>query len=610
MASASVGVWPRARQEIVQTANSGGRLHAQRSSVARAYDRPMRRPLRHLAIALPLLALGAAGCGGSAKKPGPDPASLVPTTAPLYASAIVRPEGSLKSNAVADGRALTHQSEPFAALLGGIQVGGKSSSGHPTPVEIESWLGERAGIFITHLGVPAIKGPGEVPGLLEQALSGALFATSASGGAHAEGALVLDVADFSKASAFVRAAPASRSATFDGIRYAVAPNGEVFGLVGGFVVIGTESGMKEVIAVANGGPALDGNTTYTSLRDSAAKEGVLANLYVQPTPLVHATHVAPGTTSQLFSLLRALAPSGALYLSLAPESHRVRLDLDASSGSQPQAPSASESEQAANAQQAFQALPEDSWFALRLNDFGAFAEHLLGLAAVGAGAGGGNVLHGLLGSLGGSFGSLFSSLGPSLDRLLASLAANRAVVDKELLSWMGPAGVFVSGSSLAEFNAAAVIDAKEPALAREAVAKLPSILAGSGAAVKPTTVPEAEAAATVNLKGLPVPLQVGAGKGKFIIGLGLAPVEAALTPSGTLGSSTTYQQAVKSLGEGMQPALLLSVPTLVSFANLLGLGSSGTLAQVLPYLKTLTTVTAGTKQLGNVSRTRIMLGVG
>ena len=570
----------------------------------------MPSPLRRLAIALALLALGISGCGGSAKKPAPDPATLVPTTAPLYASAIVRPQGSLKSDAVADARTLTHQSEPFAALLGGIQVGGSSPSGRPTPAEIESWLGERAGVFITHLSVPAIKGPGEVPGLLEQALSGALFAGSSSGGARAQGALVLDVADSSKASAFMRGTTATRTATFDGIRYAVAPNGEFYGLVGGFVVIGTESGMKEVIAVAHGGAALDANRTYTSLRDSAVKQGVLANLYAESTALVHATHVAAGTTAQLFSLLRALAPAGALYLSLAPESHQIRLDLDASSGNQPEAPSASESEQAANAQEAFQALPEDSWFALRLSDFGAFAEHLLALEAGGQGSGGGSSLHGLLGSLGGSFGSLFSSLGPSLERLLASLAANRAMVDKELLSWMGPAGIFVSGSSLAEFNAAAVINAKEPALAREAVAQLPSLLAGSGASVKPTTVPGAEAAATVNLTGLPVPLQVGAGKGKFIIGLGLAPVEAALEPSGTLGSSAAYQQGAKALGEGMQPALLLSVPTLESFANLLGLGSSGTLAQVLADLKSVNTVTAGTKQLGNVSRTRILLGLG
>jgi hypothetical protein len=568
-------------------------------------------PLRRLAIALPLLALGAAGCGGSAKKPAPDPASLVPSSAPLYASAIVRPQGSLKSNAAADARAITHQPEPFAALLGGVQVGGGSPSGHPSAGEIESWLGERAGLFITRLGVPAIKGPGEVPGLLERALTGALFASSSSGGAHTEGALVLDVTDTSKARAFVRGAPGSRGAAFEGVQYTVSPDGEAYGLVGDFVVIGTESGMKEVIAVSRGGQALDANASYTSLRDSAVKEGVLANLYAQATALVHATHVAPGTTSQLFSLLRALAPSGSLYLSLAPESHQVRLDLDASSGSQPQAPSASESEQAATAQQAFQALPEDSWFALRLTDFGRFAEHLLTLAAAnGSGSSGGNLVHGLLGSLGGSAGSLLSAVGPSLERLLATLAANRQVVNKQLLSWMGPAGVFVSGSSLAEFNAAAVIDAKEASLAREAVGKLPTILAGSGAAVKPITVPGAEAAVVVDLKGLPVPLQVAAGKGKFIIGIGLAPVEAALAPTGTLGASTAYQQAVRALGEGMQPALLLSVPTLVSFANVLGLSSGGTLAQVIPFLKSFTTVTVGTKQLGNISRTRFLLGVG
>jgi hypothetical protein len=581
----------------------------QRSSVARAYDRLVPRNLRTLLIALPVLALAAAGCGGSSAKPAPDPASVVPASAPLYANAIVRPQGTLKTDADAASKALTHEAELYGGLLATLGVGGTTSATPHSRSEIESWLGERAGVFITHLSVASISTPAELLALVRNALAGQLFGAGV-GGAQAEGALVLDVTDSSKARAFIADVQGARSATFGGVDYSVAPTGEAYGLVGDFMVIGSESGLKEVISVSKGAAPLETLPAYTELRDAAAKEAVLANVYVKTTTLLRTTRVVHGSASQLLGLVGALAPGGTLYLSLAPQSHQVRLDIDASSGGQTQAPSATESEQAALAQQLFQGLPEDSWFALRLHDFGAFAKRALALASGPAGTGGGGIVHALLGSLGGSSGSLLGSLAPSLEAVLASLESKQSLVNRELLSWMGPAGIFISGSGVAEFNAAAVINVKEEAGAREAISKLPSILAGSGATVKPVVLPGTEAAVAIELKGLPLPLQVAAAKDKFVIGIGLSPVAAALMPTGTLGSSSAYQTAVKALGEGIQPALMLNVQTLVSFANVLGLSSGGTLAQLLPYLKSVTTLTGGTKQLGNISRIRLLLGVG
>jgi hypothetical protein len=112
------------------------------------------------------------------------------------------------------------------------------------------------------------------------------------------------------------------------------------------------------------------------------------------------------------------------------------------------------------------------------------------------------------------------------------------------------------------------------------------------------------------LTGLPVPLQVGFGKGKFVIGLGLSPVSQALAPTGTLGNSAAYGTAVKALGEGIQPALMANVPALLGVAKVVGIGQSGALSEVIPYLQSLTTLTAGTKQLGSVSRIRVLAGVG
>jgi hypothetical protein len=576
----------------------------------------MRRWRRTIALALPLLSLGVAGCGSSSK-PAPDPASLIPATAPLYVSAVVRPQGTLKTDAVAAAQAVTHESQPFSGLLGAVNMAPGGTSASVDRSAVESWLGERAGLFVTRLGVPGLASPTAALSLLERALTGELFRSGAGeGGRRTSGALVLDVSDAAKARQFFAGVPGSRSAAYRGVPYSLSAEGEAYGLVGNFMVIGTEAGLREVIDVSQGAPALDHNGSYSELRDSAAPGSTLANAYAQVAPLLHAVRMAPGIGSQLLSLVHALAPSGALYLSLAPESHQVRLDIDASSAGAPAPPSASESEQAAIAQQLFQALPENSWFALRIVDFGAFAERALSLASGASGAGtsaageGTELARGLLHSLAGSSGSLLSSLAPALEHLLASLESKRALVDHELLSWMGPAAIFVSGSSLAEFNAGVVISPKSASLARAAVSKLPALLAGSGATVRPVVLPGTEAAAAIQLKGLPVPLQVAAAGDKFVIGVGLSPVAQALSPSGTLGASSAYQSAVKSLGEGIQPALMLNVPALVGLVNVLGSSGNGLLAQLMPYLRSLSTLTGGTKKLGgNSSRARLLFGL-
>ncbi len=569
----------------------------------------MRRPSRTLALIVPLLALAVAGCGSSSK-PAPDPATIVPASAPLYVSAIVRPQGSLKTNTLADARTLTHESEPFAALLGALVVSPPSGAAYIGRGSVESWLGERAGLFLTRVEVPALNGPVAALTLLEHALTGQLLPGSHAAG-RSEGALILDVTNAAKAREFFRSAGApgspAHNVTYRGVTLTVSSTGRAFALVGKFAVVGGERALKEVIDTSAGGSALAKASAYTTLRDSADSEGALANAYASAPALLHSLQAAPGTASQALSLLKALAPSGALYLTLAPQSHEVRLDLDSSPAGAAPVPSAAESEQEAIAQQSFQALPENSSFALRVVNFGAFAEHALTLLASPGGSG---LTSTLLGSLRGSSGSLLSSLGPSLERLLAALEQRRSVVDRELLSWMGPAAIFVSGSSLAELNAGVVITPKSTAQARAALGRLPQLLAGTGATVGPLSVPGAEVAATVNVAGLPVPLQVGLGEGKVVIGLGLAPISAALAPSGTLGGSAAYQNAVKSLGEGIQPALIVNPPALLGLASVLGIGNGGALGELLPYLRSFTSVTAGSKQLGSITRTRFLIGVG
>ena len=55
---------------------------------------------------------------------------------------------------------------------------------------------------------------------------------------------------------------------------------------------------------------------------------------------------------------------------------------------------------------------------------------------------------------------------------------------------------------------------------------------------------------------------------------------------------------------------MINVPALLGLTSVLGIGNSGAVGQLLPYLHSLTTVTGGSKQLGSVKRIRLLFGVG
>ena len=82
-----------------------------------ARHRPARIRATFACALLALFAGALAGCGSS-DTPGTsaDPATAVPAAAVLYAGATVRPTGTLETNALAAGKALSHQADPYARL--------------------------------------------------------------------------------------------------------------------------------------------------------------------------------------------------------------------------------------------------------------------------------------------------------------------------------------------------------------------------------------------------------------------------------------------------------------------------------------------------------------
>jgi Protein of unknown function (DUF3352) len=548
-----------------------------------------------------------AGCGSSST-PGSsaDPATAIPASAPLFASATVRPSGSLKTAAQAAGTDLTHQADPYLRLLGALQTPGAPQLSYKR--DIAPWLGSSAGVYLSSLSSAS-----SLLSLLQQGLLGgssssaASFPFSASG---AQGAIVLDTSDASKARGFLSAQAAhagAHSTSYHGVSFELTTSGVAFGLVNRLAVIGSESGMHSVIETIQGGASLEHSSGYAKLL-AKAPAGVLAHLYSNPAGLKSASTSSEGVAG----LLHLLTGASEANVSLVPASGSLTLDADTLS------PSAGASSGLLSSDpegaKALGELPGESWLAVGLGHVGSnLAQDIKGLRTLSA-------LGGTPGVSSPEEGTNTSTLSVKslLNAMIAPLGvlgAGDAQSKREFASWMGSAGIFASGASLLELKAAVVISSTNPVLSRAAVAKLATKLHKVGGSTRPVSLPETEAATGVALPGLPVILDIAAarasdGQSKFVMGFGEASVKDALAPPNALSGAPSYAAASSALGEGLKPSLMLDFPTLLSLLEGVGLTEDPSISKFVPYLRALTTLAGGAHEIGGgVQRLRVTLGL-
>jgi hypothetical protein len=195
------------------------------------------------------------------------------------------------------------------------------------------------------------------------------------------------------------------------------------------------------------------------------------------------------------------------------------------------------------------------------------------------------------------------------------LGANSAEARRDFQSWMGSAGIFATGSSLLELRAAVLIASKDPSLSRAAVGRLGEQLRKAGATVTPASIPGTEASAAARVPGLPVVLYIAAGpdasgQSRFVMGLGEPAVTYALNPPSKLAGSAAVGSASATLGEGIQPSLIVDVPTLLGTLEPLGLTAKPPLSELVPFLRGLGKITGGGQSLsGGIQRFRLVLAL-
>ena len=569
-------------------------------------------------IASPLL-LAAAGCGSAhPASSGTDPARAVPASVPMYAEATVRPGGSLKQAALAAGRTLSGQANPYLSLLSALQTPGSPQLDFKR--DVAPWLGPKAGVFLSSSGAAGEAQVEQLLSHLQRGLLGGSSTTPFAFSAHGvQGAIVMDTSDTAKARAFMTAQAAragARSDTYRGASVRVTAGGVGFGVVDRLLVIGSESALHGVIDTTLGQPSLARSSAYSRLAASGPKEA-LAHFYLSgsaATPSSASASTPPSSGARagagregLAALLGQLTGERPANVSLVLSTNSLELDIDTVSAAQGKGGLLSS---LASGSAALGELPADSWFAVGLGDvastLGTDVRVFRELAHL-AGGGTGKEESSSPISLQGLLGALLSPL--------AALGAETPEAKREFQSWMRSAGLFASGSGLLDLKGGVVISSSDAVRSRAAVDALAAKLRAGGGSIQRAALPGTEAAAAARLPGLPIVLYIAAGRdaggaAQFVIGLGEASVAAALGPAAKLASAPAYGAAASALSDGITPSITIDFTTLLSVLEGAGLSEEASVAPLVPYLRALTTLAGGGKRLpGGLERFRLTLGL-
>lgn len=549
------------------------------------------------------------GCGSSGSGSA-DPAGVVPASVPLYASVAIKPAGGANGAATVAAKKLTHLAEPYGSLAQTLLSSPGTSLEYKR--DISPWAGERAGVFVTALNASKLAGGASS---LQSLLQGGFSSLSSLLGAEAlaakgtQGALVMQTTDAGAARSFISkqaARQGAHAASYRGLSFQITSGGLAEGIVKGFAVFGSESAMHGVIDTSLGAASFASKSGY-----SKPTSATIASAYVEPEKLAGAAQSGGGTGSgggngtsastsasgagQVASLLGQLlggVQSATLTATATSNSISLQGEVHSAGATKPLF--------GAEGAQALGELPATSWLAAGVGDTGANLPRALAL------------LQGVA-----SFASstVFSSFGgPGIEKVLAAIDAPGAKLQQDFGSWAGPGGMFVSGTGLFNLQAGLVIASSEPAASRAAVGKLAALMRGAGASVANAQVPGADAAMSVKLPGFPAVIFIAdgtsaSGQAKFVLGLGQQSIEGALSPSATLSTSAAYTSAAATLGGGIEPSLIVEFPTLLGFLEGIGLTQSPSVSGLVPYLKSLGTLTAGATGSGGTQRYKVVLGL-
>ena len=522
---------------------------------ARTRPRAVRAALLLLAV---VLAAIAAGCGGSSKpasgsgaNAGADPATVAPAGSAVFVSAITRPQGTAKANVERLGRAILAKDDFAGEVKRLLAMAGKDS-----PIDfqrdIEPWLGDRLAV-----AVPSLSGPAFDP----------LVIGSSTDDAKARDALG-------------RAVKSPQDGSYRGVAYQHSADGRRAGaVVDHLAIYGSEENLKRAIDAAKG-TALATNTAYTRALAKLPPDA-LATGYVDLRGLIAGAGKVAGN-SAASGLLGSVLGKDIVGIGFGAyaDADAVRVEFAV-----PGTGAVADSVAGGAAADALAAAPADAWLGIGLGNLGKTLSSALGALTASGG----------LGAIGTQalLGQAQQSLGLDIQR--------------DLLSWMGSAHLFVSGTTADTVGGALVVHSTNPSATRHAVDKLAGALPPLLGGTPFSRIDSAGRTGFAIPLGKSVRATVVASGETFVIAIGDRALNTALGRGARLGGTAGFK-AISAKLSGAKPVLYLDLGQVADLVEAVG-GSGKDTQQAVAVLRRFTQLAAGGRNEDGVSRATIVAGV-
>jgi hypothetical protein len=505
-------------------------------------------------VNLAAVVLAVSGCGGGGGGLGSDdPASLAPADSPIYIQGVLRPRGRLKAKVESLASTITRLDDPTAKLIDLVDQGLRES--HPLSgkrltfaKDVEPWLGQRAGIFVRDFA----------------------DRTSAAG--------IVQTTDPQAARRFLDDSEekGDKESSYRSVHYLIdGGDGTAAGLVGKFMVIGTQKGFKAAVDVSKGDEDPLGEEGRLTDTLDEASSGSLVDAYFDLERVTDAIRANNRQGAQGLEGAIGDTSGKTALASLVPSSDSAELDISTN---------ASRNVQFADLSSLIESLPADSFATIGVSDLGGRIERAInqlegtGIAGIGRTA---------------------------IDQQLAVAGLNL----DDITSALGDLAVFAKGADKGSLQGAGVITTDDPAAARKLVNRLTELALRSGqSGISRASVGTGFSVRDADLGRQPLTITTD-GK-RIAIGYGKQATEQALSAAGgrTLADDPTYKQAVDALGGGGIFGYV-SLPKVFQLADALGAIRDPGYQQVRPYLHRLSYAVLGSGEQGDRSTSKIIVGV-
>jgi hypothetical protein len=511
------------------------------------------RPLV-MTLLLALCGAFAAGCGSSSGSGGQDdPAALIPAGAPVYVEGVVRPDGKVRSDLEGALKKILHTDDPGAKIGKLLDDSGKGDR-LTFKDDVDPWLGDRVGVAVTalHNG--------------RNADYVAVIASKDDG--KADKTLAKQKGDIVKRS-------------YKGVDYRFdRKDGTATAIVDHRVVIGTEGGLKSVVD-AKGGDTLDESNGLSAVRSKVAQDRI-GLFYLDVQGLLRTVAQTASSDPQVGAMLQSFSSAAPKTIGAALQAQPDALRIDAVSIGTPKSATTGGS-----GADILATLPGDSWLGLGVANLGQTLDRVLQTVA-----GGGGIT------------------GVGVNALLGEFQKQTGLdLRRDVLGWMGDAGVFVGGASSADLGGALVIKTTDPAKTKRTMAVLERFARQQSAGTKIRSLHGKGIDDGFTAQSATGPaVRVALAGDRFVVAVGSKGMLAkAIAPGRQLGSAPAFTAAAGKLGNGLRPSFYLDF-TQVSSLIAGFAGDQADFQKAKPYLDAFGAIVAGARDEGSgVTRSRFVV---